>query len=320
MRAAQAGVRGYFNDEIAKVDENGNGAFGGWSNWLNTQSEAPKSAYVILTRKCNSRCDHCYIEAGPDRKETMPLELRRKVIEQVAESGISHIKFSGGEPTVLDDLFDTLRYAKDTYEKAGYKDFAIELQTNAYFLKGLEENKIEEELGKLKDAGVNALDIASADGYHSISADELVKIGRVAKKVFGERAVEVRGGTNPVIPIGRAKTSVPRSKWAVGENAEYCTKNFNMYYRINIDEDGNVFSCCWQAISIGNVNDAPLKEMIEDAKQPGSLPRKLAEKNGFSKLDPEKDLNISEREFEELTETGGECGGCKEYSERYLEK
>lgn len=216
-KTQQVGVRGYLNDEIVIVDKNGNGTFGGWKNWLNTQSEAPKSAYVSLTKRCNSRCSHCCVEAGPERTETMPLELRKRVIDQTAEAGISHIKFSGGEPTVLDDLFDTLKYAKDTYEKAGYMDFAIELQTNAYFLKGLEENKIEEEFGKLKGAGVNAMDIASADSYHSISADELGKIGRVAKKVFGERAVEVRGGTSPVIPIGRAKTSVPRSKWAVGK-------------------------------------------------------------------------------------------------------
>ncbi len=196
----QVGVHGYFNDEIVIVDKTGSGAFGGWKNWLNTPTEGPKSAYVLLTKKCNSKCNHCYIEAGPERTETMPIELRKRVIDQTAEAGISHIKFSGGEPTILDDLFDTLKYAKETYEQAGYKDFAIELQTNAYFLNGLEENKIEEKFGKLKDAGVNALDIASADGYHNISADELGKIGRVAKKVFGERAVEVRGGTSPVVP------------------------------------------------------------------------------------------------------------------------
>lgn len=97
------------------------------------------------------------------------------------------------------------------------------------------------------------------------------------------------------------------------EKAEYCTRSFNMYYRINIDEDGNVFSCCWDAFPIGNVNDTHLKEIIDDSKKPGSLPRKLAEKNGFAKLDPEADLGISREKFDSLIGELGECGGCHEY-------
>lgn len=290
-----------------------------WEGWLNTSSKTPQPAYVLLTRKCNSDppCPHCYLEASPKRKEVMPMKLRKKVIEQVAENGIAHIKFSGGEVTILDDLADTLKYAKETYEKAGYSDFIIEVQTNANFLRGLDERRIEEELEKLKTSGANALDISSADTYHNIAVEELEKIGKCAKKVFGEYAIQVRGGTEPAAAIGERAKTMPRSKLAVGENAEFFTKTFNMYHRIDIDEKGDVFNCTWYTFSMGNINDTPLKDIIESAKKPGTLVRKLAERNGFAKLDPRKDLNISKEEFNELIEQWGECGGCKDYSERY---
>ncbi len=285
-----------------------------WSNWLNSPSKRPRDAYVLLTKKCNSKCDHCYVEAGPDRKETMPMELRKKVIEQVVENGILWVGFSGGEPTVeMEGLVDTLNYAKRTYEEAGYRRFTIKLQTNAYFLRGLDEKSTEAELEKLRQAGANALDIASADPYHNMPLDELTKIKGVAKKVFGHGRVTVYFANEQVAPIGRAKTHVPRKNWLLGSNSTHFTDHWDQYSGVIVDEAGNVFSCCWQAFPIGNVNDTPLKEIIENAKKPGSLPRRLAEKNGFAKLDPEGDLGISREKFDSLIGELGECGGCHEY-------
>lgn len=270
-------------------------------SYLTDKSVAPRSAYVLLTLNCNSRCSHCYIEAGPDRKETMPMELREKAIDEIAKNGIRWIKFSGGEVTLLEDLADTLNYAKE----AGDFD-AIVVETNAYFLKGLGKKEVREKLAKLKSAGATTIYIASDDHYHNISHDELKKIGNVAKTVFGPGNVSVWGAVG-ISPIGRAKREVPEEDWSTGF--------YDLDYDgVTVSVDGKVYPCCWQATPpMGDLSEEPLSKIIERAREPDGLFRKLADNGGFFSLDPERDLGISEKELDQLVDRFGECGACYEH-------
>ncbi len=290
----------------------------GNDKYLIDRTKVPHSVYVLLTMECNLRCPHCYLEAGPERKESMPMELRKKVIDEVAKNGVSKIEFSGGEPTVeMDKLVDTIRYAKETYDRTGYpKDVA--LQTNAYFLRNLEESEIEKKLEYLKSEGLTQVDIASFDRYHDFGIKKkirvLAKIKTVADGVFGEENVTYRGATEPLVPIGRVKKSIAlRPKWSVGPNSDFWTKDSNMYQSLTIDVNGDVHPCFWQPKSMGKLPDEPLADILERARRPDSIFRKLAEKNGFAKLDPEGDLGISREKFDSLIGELGECGGCHEY-------
>jgi radical SAM protein with 4Fe4S-binding SPASM domain len=69
-----------------------------------------------LTKRCNLRCSHCYISAGPfetAESELATPECRRIVDELVAVNPSPMLILSGGEPLVRDDLPEIAAYAKE---------------------------------------------------------------------------------------------------------------------------------------------------------------------------------------------------------------
>lgn len=270
------------------------------------EGKKPDGAYALMTLKCNYRCRHCYIEAGPDRLESMPMELRRKLVDEVAKNGIKELMISGGELTTeMDKLVDTIEYASESKRLTGYPKYLV-LQTNAAFLKGLDGKRMERELLDLKERGITHLEITS-DPYHATRGAELTRIKKAAEKVFDDR-LEVRVNGREVAAIGRARREVPKENWQ-----KYgCSLDADKpWWRVDISVDGKVYPCCWQATPpMGDLSTEPLSEILERARTPDSLFRKLAE-TGFSKVKPEElGLQIGKEEFDRLVEKEGDCAAC----------
>ncbi|MCK4234719.1 radical SAM protein [candidate division WOR-3 bacterium] len=73
---------------------------------------APYRSDIVLTYRCNNNCEHCYV----GRKKPFPemeTEDWKKVIKKLWKIGIPHITFTGGEPTLREDLPDLIAYAED---------------------------------------------------------------------------------------------------------------------------------------------------------------------------------------------------------------
>lgn len=72
----------------------------------------PDSVTFELTYGCNCRCLHCY---NPTHR-ALPQELTTAevcaILDQIADLGVLHIHFSGGEPLVRPDVFDIFAHAK----------------------------------------------------------------------------------------------------------------------------------------------------------------------------------------------------------------
>src|SRR4030042_2473729 len=49
-------------------------------------------------KRCNLRCKHCHVSAGPDRSEIMPREVLEKCLDAVMNSDIASIDITGGSP------------------------------------------------------------------------------------------------------------------------------------------------------------------------------------------------------------------------------
>ena len=67
-----------------------------------------------LTRRCNLRCSHCYISAGPDQDAVGELDTEacRRVIDQLlAVNPAPMLILSGGEPLLRDDLAQIASHA-----------------------------------------------------------------------------------------------------------------------------------------------------------------------------------------------------------------
>ena len=56
---------------------------------------------VNLGFRCNLACNHCHVEASPDRSEVMGEETMEQVIAYVARAGFSCVDFTGGAPELV---------------------------------------------------------------------------------------------------------------------------------------------------------------------------------------------------------------------------
>lgn len=64
------------------------------------QFNAPLYIAWEVTLQCNARCLHCYSESGPGihNPDELNTEQALKIIDDLADSGLLILAFSGGEP------------------------------------------------------------------------------------------------------------------------------------------------------------------------------------------------------------------------------
>ncbi len=111
---------------------------------------APLRMDMALTFKCQNDCVHCYA-GGSHQTTELTTEQWKQVINKLSEVGVFILTFTGGEPTLRDDLPELLEYAQnkgivtglisngrklkdekyvDTLEKAGLDFVQITLESH----------------------------------------------------------------------------------------------------------------------------------------------------------------------------------------------
>jgi radical SAM protein with 4Fe4S-binding SPASM domain len=73
---------------------------------------APLRMDLAVTFKCQNNCVHCYA-GGPHETSELSTEQWKRVIDRVHEVGVFIVTFTGGEPTLRDDLPELLLYAQN---------------------------------------------------------------------------------------------------------------------------------------------------------------------------------------------------------------
>jgi len=106
---------------------------------FSSETTAPFRMDLALTFRCNNNCLHCYT-GGPHETHEMSTEEWMRVIDKCVDLGIFTLTFTGGEPTLREDLPDLLRYAQKRGEVTG-------LVTNGRILKDPEYVKTLDEAG-----------------------------------------------------------------------------------------------------------------------------------------------------------------------------
>ena len=120
------------------------------------QVHAPFLVVWNFTYKCNLNCKHCYSESGNISKMELSTEEAMKVVDQIADFGVTSLAFSGGEPLMRKDFFEVARHAVD----AG---LYVSLATNGTLLN-------EENVKKLKEIGLHYVEV-SVDGANAKTHD-----------------------------------------------------------------------------------------------------------------------------------------------------
>lgn len=127
-----------------------------------------------LTRHCNWKCDHCYIDAGPEPSggdAELPTGECLRILDQIAQTGATPLLIlTGGEPLLRRDLGEIARRATD-------RGFFVVVGTNGTLLRS-------PKLSELRDAGVRGVSFS----IHSDVAEE--HDGFTGRRGSWEAAVE----------------------------------------------------------------------------------------------------------------------------------
>jgi radical SAM protein with 4Fe4S-binding SPASM domain len=73
---------------------------------------APPRLDLALTYRCNNNCYFCYT-GGPRLVSELSTADWKKALEKIWESGVPQVVFTGGEPTLRDDLLELIESAQE---------------------------------------------------------------------------------------------------------------------------------------------------------------------------------------------------------------
>jgi len=232
--------------------------------------------HLLLSYKCDSECDHCFVYSGPQAKGTFTLAQVKEALNQAAEIGtVKSAYFEGGEPFLFYPLMlEGVRIARNMGFKTG-------VVTNAYWATSQDDAQLW--LRPLLDLGISDLSI-SDDAFHHGGKDASParraleaarKLGLPCGSISIEQPSLEEGASDgpsrgkPVIAGGavlrgravdKLVAGLPRRPWQ--EFTECPHEDLADPARVHLDSYGNVHLC--QGLSTGNMWQVRLSQMFGD--------------------------------------------------------
>jgi sulfatase maturation enzyme AslB (radical SAM superfamily) len=112
-----------------------------------TEKHVPLVVSWNVTRKCNLKCSHCYINAAStDCKDELTAEEGKRLIDQICEVSHPLLILSGGEPLLRKDIYEIIQYGTQ-------KGLYMGLGSNGTLI----DNAVAK---KLKEAGIKTVSIS----------------------------------------------------------------------------------------------------------------------------------------------------------------
>ena len=140
--------------------------------------KAPYRMDLALTYRCNNNCIHCYNNRR--NSEELGTEEWKKVLDILWDLGIPHVVFTGGEPTLRDDLVELIRHAESNGQITGLNTNGRKLADAKY-------------LASLISAGLDHVQI-TIESYDARRHDAITRVkGSYQETVKGIRNVLSQG-------------------------------------------------------------------------------------------------------------------------------
>ncbi|MGC9072161.1 MAG: radical SAM protein [Acidilobus sp.] len=138
----------------------------------------PVQVTVYVTRACNLRCVHCYIEAGDPLSDELSAREWMEVFRQLRDLSTEDLYILGGEPMMRRDIFDVISYASSI-------GLRVSMSTNGTLI-GPGEAK------RLASAGLSEVQV-SIDGPNPHVNDSIRLPGSFRKAVEAVRHLKASG-------------------------------------------------------------------------------------------------------------------------------
>lgn len=255
----------------------------------------PVSLALRVSYKCNIGCRFCYNASLPDSKIVMPEEKLLDVIRQSRENGLKSVGFSGGEVFLFAHvLYKCIRLVNDL----GYS--AMSIVTNGFW--GRTAESARKTIASLKQSGFapprDRLNM-SAGEFHQEFLD-WSHAANIAREHFAAFGAPIRfdfeyapgkaylvedfkayladhAVQDHMYSVGERTFIANIGRWKDSQNGPVNPKplaSFKKCQSINrfvVDPDGSVLPCCGfnrfnQGISLGNVNQSTVAEIIDQAQ------------------------------------------------------
>jgi radical SAM protein with 4Fe4S-binding SPASM domain len=152
---------------------------------------APYKADLAITYDCNNDCPHCYNEADRLSMDMMPAADWRRAIDRLADVGVPHLIFTGGEATLHPQLPDIIHHADQRGPICGLNTNGRRMAQRGYVdqLEAAGLNHVQFTLGshrpevhdrmmnaKCFEQTVRGIENALASGIHTITNTTLMQM------------------------------------------------------------------------------------------------------------------------------------------------
>jgi pyruvate-formate lyase-activating enzyme len=246
-----------------------------------------RSAGLLLTYKCNARCEFCYYSCSPEKNGLMPVDMALAVWESLrALAGDdAKVHLTGGEPFLYwEHLLEIMQKAKS--QGLGQVDL---IETNGFWATSAEIAT--KRLKTLDELGMHRLKI-STDPFHQefVDIEPVRLLANIAIDLLGPARVLVRWRKYLENPFKMKEPSNEEMKQqyissirdypcrftgrAGGHIAELvakktieeisklnCADAFLGAKGVHLDPYGNIFSGTCSGIIIGNITRTPLENI-----------------------------------------------------------
>lgn len=147
----------------------------GSSSYIDSFGRRIDSLRISLTQRCSLSCFFCHREGENKAGKEMTIDEIEQIVKHASTHGVRHVKLTGGEPLLREDLLDIIRRISPLVPD-------LSMTTNGLFLEEMAEG--------LKEAGLTRVNVSihslDSDIYFKITGSrELEKVKRGVKKASG---------------------------------------------------------------------------------------------------------------------------------------
>lgn len=172
---------------------------------FSTRPSAPYRMDLALTYRCNNECAHCYNARARSFPE-LPTKQWKKILDRLWELGIPHVVFTGGEPTLRNDLPELVAHAEANGQITGLNTNARRLSHPAF-------------LGELVKAGLDHVQVTVESHNHAIH-DEMVQ----AKGAWRQTIAGLKNALDTPLFVMTNTTMLQENSPYMGETLDFLAR------------------------------------------------------------------------------------------------